>query len=165
MWFAAGKAIGIIMKNFIYKMGAKLQKFMYGRYGTDQLQKFLTWAYTALIIVFSIVGRHISREVYMVLFALEIVLLVLIMLRPFSKNIARRRAENDRYLKMTANIRAQFKYLSNKIKFRKTHVMKKCPGCKAVLRMKRKSGKHTVICPHCGTRFEIRTLGSAKQMK
>ena len=75
--------------------------------------------------------------------------------RFFSKNIEKRRAENAKWLKMTGGIRKKFKLLGNRIKFRKTHVFRTCPGCKAVLRMKKEKGKHEVTCPHCGTKFKF----------
>ncbi|MFR2916862.1 MAG: hypothetical protein ACLTKQ_08005 [Acutalibacteraceae bacterium] len=49
--------------------------------------------------------------------------------------------------------------MRDKWAFRKTHVFKKCPGCKAVLRLPRKKGKHTVNCPHCHKNFTVHVHG------
>ena len=39
---------------------------------------------------------------------------------------------------------------------RKTHVFRKCPACKSVLRLPRQKGKHTVRCPRCQHRFDVK---------
>jgi hypothetical protein len=33
-----------------------------------------------------------------------------------------------------------------------------CPHCKANLRLPRKKGKHSVVCPRCKERFEVKNL-------
>ena len=55
--------------------------------------------------------------------------------------------------------RPVYTVLRDKWTFRKTHVFKKCPGCKAVLRLPRKKGKHTVNCPHCHKNFTVHVHG------
>jgi DNA-directed RNA polymerase subunit RPC12/RpoP len=85
------------------------------------------------------------------------------MFRAFSKNVAKRRIENNKYLKIANKVKGYFKLLSNRWKFRKTHVFKKCPKCKSVLRLKKKKGKHTVVCPHCNTKFQVKVKFDAKE--
>ena len=41
-------------------------------------------------------------------------------------------------------------------KDRKTHVFKKCPQCKAMIRLPKRKGSHEVICPKCGREFKIK---------
>ncbi|MCD7871711.1 MAG: ZPR1-type zinc finger protein, partial [Clostridiales bacterium] len=78
--------------------------------------------------------------------------------RFFSKNLEKRRSENANWLKFTGAIKKEFKLIQNKWKFRKTHIFKKCPNCKTVLRMKRVKGTHSVNCPHCGKKFSFKVL-------
>ena len=53
-------------------------------------------------------------------------------------------------------------FLKNKIdlykqqKNDKCHVYRKCPNCKAVLRLPNKVGKHTTVCPRCNKEFKVR---------
>ena len=67
-----------------------------------------------------------------------------------------RRKENDFVFGIFRRIKGFFKLQKNKFKDRKTHVYRKCPKCKAVLRLPKAKGKHTVVCPRCKNRFEVR---------
>ena len=33
---------------------------------------------------------------------------------------------------------------------------RRCPGCRVTLRLPKRKGKHTVVCPKCGRRFEVK---------
>ena len=145
----------IIMKKFFNNAAVKLQKFMYGRYGTDSLYRALLWIFLAITLLAAILGRTVNSICYTVLSVIGWVVIIYAFYRFFSKNIEKRRAENAKWLKMTGGIRKKFKLLGNRIKFRKTHVFRTCPRCKAVLRMKKEKGKHEVTCPHCGTKFKF----------
>ena len=72
-------------------MRNRFQQFMYGRYGMDQLNRFLSTV--ALIIL--VVSMFIRRPI------VEIVALALLFwcyYRMFSKNISKRAAENQKYM-------------------------------------------------------------------
>ena len=135
------------------KFRNKLYKFMYGRYGmygTDKLNRVLTYVYFAFIIIGTIVGLFIqSIWFYLAYYAVITAMLVWIFFRMFSKNIVARRRENERF--------CNFWILrKNKRRDRKTHIYRKCPACKAVLRLPRAKGKHTVVCPNCKNRFDVK---------
>ena len=74
---------------------------------------------------------------------------ICIFFRTMSRNIAKRRAENQKFCNF-------FKLRKNKFRDRKTHVYRKCPSCKAVLRLPKAKGKHTVSCPKCKNKFSVR---------
>lgn len=131
---------------------------MYGRYGVDELYRALLWIYLAAAVLAIIIGRLTNNTVYTVLSIIAALILVYSFFRAFSKNTEKRRAENLKWLKLTGKIKKQFQLLGNRWKFRKTHIFRKCPGCKAVLRMKRVKGKHKATCPHCKTSFNFRVL-------
>ena len=124
-------------------------RFMYGRYGADALYKFLFG--TALVI--AIVNMFLGS---VTLWLMETVMIFLAVFRCFSRNIYKRQAENAKYLKMTTKIRQFFKRQKNRIKYRKTKVYKKCPSCKNILCLPKKKGRHTVKCPSCSHRFDIK---------
>ena len=69
--------------------------------------------------------------------------------RTMSRNIYKRRKENERFCGF-------FKLRKNKFRDRKTHVYRKCPKCKAVLRLPKAKGKHFVNCPRCKNRFQTK---------
>lgn len=142
------------MKEWLTKTAMKFQQFMIGRYGIDSLYKALLVFYLVLIILNSILLR-VTKVGYYVTLVLSLAVLVFAFYRVFSKNITARRKENGWWLKTTAPIVRESKLTADKWKFRKTHVFRKCPNCKAVLRLPKKKGKHNVNCPHCRQNFKV----------
>ena len=132
---------------------------MYGRYGTDTLNKVLLGAYVAIVVLYSIISmivsilapqNNVASAVLTVVYVVSSITLVFsIFYRMFSKDIAKRRRENERFCGF-------FKLRRNKFRDRKTHVYRKCPDCHAVLRLPKSKGKHTVVCPRCKRRFGVR---------
>ena len=133
----------------------KIYRFMYGRYGGDTLNRVLLWVYVAVMVVYFVVslflpvGSKARQIVWLCYTLLSVGLIVWIFFRMFSRNIAKRRRENERFCGF-------FKLWRNRVRDRKTHVYRKCPKCRAVLRLPRAKGKHTVVCPRCRERFRVR---------
>ena len=132
------------------KLTNKFYRFMYGRYGTDTLSKVLLYVYFAFVLICTIVSIFV-RSIWFSLFYYVVAsaLVVWMFSRMFSKNIAARKRENDKFCGF-------FRLRKNKFRDRKTHVYRKCPACKAVLRLPRAKGKHFVVCPRCKNRFEVK---------
>lgn len=143
------------MKNFFRKTALKFQHFMIGRYGMDALYKALFVFYLISIVLGAIINNF-SKTGYYIISILSTLLIVFAFYRVFSKNIEMRRKENNDWLSFTLKFKKRFKLIKDKWTFRKTHVFKKCPSCKAVLRLKRKKGQHNVCCPQCKKDFTIR---------
>ena len=133
------------MNNFINK----LTKFMYGRYGVDELYYFL------LIICLIIIILNIFIK-SSILTLIEFIILILATFRYLSKNISKRKKENKRYLYIKDKILNYFNYQRRKYNDRNTHMYKKCPKCKQKIRLPLKKGKHTVKCPNCSHKFEVK---------
>ncbi len=133
---------------------------MYGRYGSDTLNTVIMSAYAVIVLLFiilSIAFKIFIPENELATVILDIsypiismALIIWALFRMLSRNIAKRRRENERFCGF-------FKLRRNKIRDRKTHIYRKCPSCKAVLRLPRAKGKHTVICPCCKNRFEVKS--------
>jgi hypothetical protein len=123
---------------------------MYGRYGTDTLSKVMIGVYLAFVLICTIVSIFV-RSIWFSLFYYVVAsaLVVWMFSRMFSRNIAARKRENDKFCGF-------FKLRRNKFRDRKTHVYRKCPSCKAVLRLPKAKGKHFVVCPRCKNRFEVK---------
>lgn len=123
---------------------------MYGRYGNDTLGKALLWAYVALVLVSMIVSVFVSSVTFnLISLLIGFVLVFFIFFRMMSRDIAARRKENEKFTGF-------FKLMKNRFKDRKTHVYRKCTSCHAVLRLPKAKGKHTVVCPRCKNRFEVK---------
>ncbi len=123
---------------------------MYGRYGTDTLSKVMLWFYLGWIILFTVIFIFVDSIWLSLFYYLSTTAMIFWMFfRMFSRNIAARRRENDRFCGF-------FKLRRNKFRDRKTHVYRKCHACEAVLRLPKSKGKHYVVCPRCKKRFEVK---------
>ena len=123
-----------------------LMRFMYGRNGIDQLGTFMFALYLVIWVV-----QLFAR--WFVLFLVEDVLLVLILFRMLSRNLARRRAENAKFLQLARPIRCFWVTRRNRMKDR-DHRYFKCPDCGQQMRVPRGKGRITVHCRTCGATFE-----------
>ena len=127
-----------------------LRNFMVGRYGPDQLYIALFLFAVVLGIVANILGWNI-------LSLFSYAALIYAMFRFLSRNIEKRRAENDRFLRFWWPVRQGISGRIKRLKSRKTHKFFKCPGCQNVLRVPKGKGKVQITCPKCGERFERKT--------
>lgn len=127
-----------------------LRNFMAGRYGPDHLNSAL--------IIFSLAIGLISNLIRVpLLFYLSYAFLFLALLRMLSRNIPKRRAENDRFLRYWWPVRQKASSFITRQKSRKTHKFFKCPSCRNMLRVPRGKGKLQITCPKCGERFIKKT--------
>ena len=122
---------------------------MYGRYGTDKLGTVMLVAYVVLIFVHTVLSFFIDSVWFdLIIWLVSIALVVTIFYRMFSRNIAKRRRENEKFCGF-------FKLWRNKIRDRKTHVYRSCPHCGAQIRLPRVAGDHRCDCPKCKERFSV----------
>lgn len=123
-----------------------LQRFMYGRYGADALGAFTLTLYLVAWLAQALTGWH-------VLGLICTLLAVVTLYRILSRNIAKRRAENQRFLNATAPIRSRWRAAKTK-RGDKTHKYFKCPSCGQQLRVPKGAGRIRVTCRSCGASFE-----------
>ena len=132
-----------VIRNF-------LRNLMMGRYGPDHLN-------IAMIIV-SLVFNLLHGIIRFPLLAyISYVFIVLAVFRMLSRNIARRRKENDRFIRYWWPIRTRISRSWANVKHRKTHRFIKCPGCSNTLRVPKGKGSLQITCPKCGERFIRKT--------
>ena len=115
----------------------KLIAFMYGRNGMDKFNQFLFKIYFILLISLWIVSIFANPLLYGIMSMGLTLFVVYIAFRCFSKNIVKRQIENRRFLETRSKLKAELNLTKSKIRDRKTHIFKKCPQCKAVLRLRR----------------------------
>ena len=144
----------------------KLYRFMYGRYGADNLYRFCNILIIALLIISFVISFVIKNEVALawanlIIFALEIFLIVWSISRMFSKNIYKRRRENEIYLKIASATKRFFTFNTSK-KSKSGNfdtyqcVFRDCTKCQAPLRLPYKEGRNKVKCPRCNHRFYVK---------
>ncbi len=131
------------------RLTERLYRFMAGRNGNDSLGNALIVLYLALFILNIFIGSPIISILILVIMGYEI-------FRMLSRNIYARQKENRAWLKVWGKFKGFFKMIRNRFRDRKTHVYRKCPACKNNLRLPKKKGKHTVNCPCCHKRFEVK---------
>ena len=131
---------------------------MYGRYGATAGIDGLGWCLFISYFVLSLAARFFVGIPRIVLSALATAAVVYMFFRFFSKNIYARQKENGRFMMFWNKMKPFFRLQKDRFRDRKTHVYKKCKKCKAVIRLPRKKGKHTVVCPKCSERFDVNNL-------
>ena len=132
----------------------RLARFFWGRNGTDGLYYGLFVLYL-LLWVLQLIFRD-SRSLTAVFGLLSVVVLAIMLFRAFSRNLYKRRRENEIFMSFFRRIKSFFLLQKNKIRDRRDFVYKKCPACKATLRLPRRKGEHTVRCPRCSERFNVK---------
>ena len=127
----------------------RVARFMVGRYGMDHLYYFLLTFCTVLIVI------NIFAKSY-ILSSVNTLLLVFAFYRVLSKNIYKRQRENEKFIVIWDKLKKFHNLQKCRYRDRKTHVYRKCPSCNSNLRLPKQKGKHTVSCPCCRHRFDVR---------
>lgn len=130
------------------KFKQAMYSFFQGRYGTDSLNNFLLWAYFVTILLNLFTNIRYFGYIGL-LFA------VVAVFRMLSKNVYKRRQENIKFYNIKQKAKQKFNLIKDKWKFRKTHIFRKCPSCKATLKLPKIKGKHTCCCPRCKNSFKV----------
>ena len=141
------------MNGVLFVIRNFLQRLMYGRYGTDQLNLFLLVVFLLLWLAEAFVRNQIAAAV---LSWISLLLAAAMIFRIMSRNYSRRRAENDAFLKVFGPVIHWFKRKRNQVRD-KDHVYFKCPTCSQTLRVPRGKGKISITCRNCGTVFQEKT--------
>lgn len=135
-------------------MREKFARFMAGRCGVDQLNRFLT----VLSIMCMIAAMFLARTgAPRVLWPIALVLLILTYARMFSRNLYKRSAENSRYMNIIRNIKNRFQMIKVRWCQRKDYKFFVCPACHTTLRVPRHKGKINIVCKKCGNSFTGKT--------
>ncbi|MBQ1705747.1 MAG: hypothetical protein II028_07945 [Clostridia bacterium] len=130
-------------------MKSWLQKVFAGRYGVDQLSRFLTT--TAMITL--LLSVFLKGTLRFFFWLLTIVILVWGYIRMFSRNTYKRRAENNAYLTLRYRLTGKITAFRQRMKQKKYYRFYKCPGCGVTTRVPKGKGKIRITCPKCGESF------------
>ena len=138
------------MSNFFYKVRCGIERFMYGRNGTDQLNVALLVLYVALCLLQWIVVMLLPYPIVSGIFSGLLLATVLVLFfRIFSRNLEKRRRENARFLSWYQP--RQRAFVSWRARARdRDHKYFKCRSCGARCRVPRGKGRIEITCPRCG---------------
>lgn len=138
---------------------SRFARFLYGRYGADQLYNFLFIVQIVLLFVgavFTVLGMVSEVFTYLsfALYVLAFALFGWTIFRCLSRNIVKRQKENQAFLRLKARLFGKKKPQCPPDTA--MHVFRACPRCRAVLRLPRRVGKHIAKCPKCDHRFKVK---------
>lgn len=136
---------------------SKIARFMYGRYGFDQLGRFLMGAGLVMAVLCMFLRFLPTHIPYYICSFLNTFFYVFAFYRILSKNTLKRTIENDSYLRLRSKVLPMIDEKTKSIRDRE-YIYKKCPKCSAKLRLKRIRGKHTTKCPRCSQKFNVYVL-------
>ena len=133
------------------KLVNSFKRFMFGRYGFDQLNMVLLAGAVLLSVINTVLSMFLRDNAVFatiispIFYGLMAVLLGLNIFRCLSRNIYKRRQENRRMLNFVTRLKdRQHRYF-------------RCPGCKQRVRVPRGKGKLSIRCPKCGNKFLRKT--------
>ena len=132
--------------NFRYR----LMQFMSGRYGVDNLF-YVLFGGAMVLSVINIFARSVILQ--FIVYAI----IIFAFFRFLSRNISARARENQ-YVNGFINKIIAARNVRRQRRADFTHIYKKCPYCHAILRLPRKKGKHTTVCPKCSKSFKVRVF-------
>lgn len=158
----------------LQRLAYRLQAFMYGRNGVDQLG----WALLILGVVLNLIGNFTGLSL---LCLLAYVPMGYALFRMFSKNLPQRQKENAWLLRLlhrenagygnysvyqsgsyqsrcqaSNRARAPFSGTLRQLRDRE-HKYFRCPKCRQTVRVPKGRGTLRITCPKCGERFEKKT--------
>ena len=130
----------MILSSWFMKFMDWYRRFMYGRYGADKLT-------AAILIVYFIfyLSAQIARSY--VLLAISLVIFVWCWYRVFSRNVEKRRNENEICLKGWNKVKTWAQTMKGRIRDRKTHRYFRCPTAPAHCASQRGKGKSASRAP------------------
>lgn len=128
------------------KAREKMQQFMYGRYGNDQLSR----VYLGITLVLLVLSLFTHWTIF---YIAGIVLLIYCYYRMFSKNITRMSAQNQKYLNFRYGLAVRRQKVKTRMQQRRVYHFYKCPQCKQKVRVPKGHGKICITCPKCRAEF------------
>ena len=123
-------------------MREKFQRFMAGRYGVDELSKFLNIVLLVLLVMSIFIRSGI-------LYLLALGILIYSYFRMFSRNISKRYEENQKFVNFRYRNVVKWNNFKKRFAQRKEYRFYHCPQCKQTVRVPRGRGKICITCPKC----------------
>lgn len=127
-------------------MKQKIQHFMMGRYGADQLGQLLL----GCSVIFLLISLFTRLDIF---YILALGVMGYEYYRMMSKQVERRFAENQKYLNWRYQLVVKWNRKKEHFRQRKVYHFYKCPSCKQKVRVPKGKGKICITCPKCKTEF------------
>ena len=132
------------------RMIEKIQRFMSGRYGMDELSRVMNIGALICLILSMFSGL---LPFLFFFYWISVALLVFVCFRIFSKNVSKRYAENQKFRNMTYQAAVKRDAAKKRWDQRSTYRFYKCPECRQRVRVPKGHGKICITCPKCRKEF------------
>ena len=145
------------MRAFFQRIGYAMARFMYGRNGMDHLNRALLIVYLILYFAGTLIAGILKSDVLASVINVAVnVLMVVILFRMFSRNLYKRRAENQKWVNWwwrvkSNNAGAKARHAD------KDHKYFTCKQCKTICRVPVGKGKIIITCPKCKAQIQAKT--------
>lgn len=127
-------------------MKQKIQHFMMGRYGADQLGQLLM----GVSVAFLVISLFTRLDIF---YILALGLMGYEYYRMMSRQVERRYEENQKFLNWRYRLAVKRNRRKEHLRQRKTHHFYKCPSCKQKVRVPKGKGRICITCPKCKEEF------------
>ena len=127
-----------MIRQFLARLSASMQRFMAGRYGTDKLNLAILGVALAICLITGFVKVAVAN---LLLTAVSYGLMIWAICRSFSRNTYKRYQENRKFLQFFDRIKDR------------DHRYYDCPRCRQNVRVPRGKGKIAITCPRCKEKF------------
>ena len=134
------------IQSMMYRLNTKMQQFMVGRYGADELGRFISVS-TLVCLLVSLFTK------WGILYWIGLFLIFYTYFRMFSKNVSKRYQENQKFLTLRYKAVAKWSIMKKHFLERKIYRFYKCPQCKQKVRVPKGRGKICSTCPKCRREF------------
>ena len=134
--------------QWLQNLAMKMQRFMMGRYGGDQLNMALI----ILALVVSVLSSFIPYG--WICSIVSTLLLVWAIFRMFSRNTSKRFGENYKFLKVWNPVKNWFQWLWLSIRYCNKNRYFMCPKCGRIACIPKKTGKVTITCKSCKHKYD-----------
>ncbi len=136
------------MKRWFEELSRKMSIWMYGRYGNDEFNMFMSIAALVCLFLSPLINPLASVGLFFIIYST---------FRTYSKNIESRRKEFSAYWQIKMYIKRYFAIKKYIFEYRKIYKYYRCPKCKASLRVPKGKGKIEITCVKCGHKFRKKT--------
>ena len=143
------------MMGIFQRMRNALARFMYGRNGADKLGMVILWFSVIVNLISSLLLRR-HRVVGSILYYVAMAMLIYTMFRLFSKNLGKRREENQKFVNWLWRMKSNRSGAAAR-HADKEHKYFTCKNCKTICRVPVGKGKVEITCPKCGAKIHGRT--------
>jgi hypothetical protein len=128
----------------------KIERFMRGRYGHDELNRVLSVSALAFCFA-SLITRWLPLS------SLAIALIIICTFRSFSRNTGARVREANYYFSLKYRLIRFAGGITAQVRQRMTHRIFTCPSCDRRCQVPKGKGRIRITCKGCGAQFVKRT--------